>query len=88
MAANLKIKKMKDVLTFNEASEFTGLSKSYLYKLTSGQKVPHYKPFGKMVYFNRLELESWLQQNKVLTTDEINSKAQSYCMSNKKGGQK
>lgn len=79
---------MKDVLTFNEASEFTGLSKSYLYKLTSGQKVPHYKPFGKMVYFNRLELESWLQQNKVLTTDEISSKAQSYCMSNKKGGQK
>ena len=28
----------KEVLTFDEAATFTGLSKSYLYKLTSGQK--------------------------------------------------
>ena len=76
----------KEVLTFDEASQFTGLSKSYLYKLTSGQKIPHYKPAGKMCYFNRDELQQWLMQNRISTRDEIVDKAQSYCMTNKKGG--
>ena len=34
----------KNVLTFDEAVMFTGLAKSYLYKLTAGGKIPHYKP--------------------------------------------
>ena len=74
----------KEVLTFAETAAFTGLSKSYLYKLTSGQKIPHYKPAGKVVYFNREELQAWLLQNRVSTTDEITGKAQASCM--KKGG--
>lgn len=76
----------KEVLTFDEAAIFTGLSKSYLYKLTSGQKIPHYKPSGKLCYFNREELQAWLLQNRVNTVDEIAEKAQTYCMSNRKGG--
>ncbi|MDR0421391.1 MAG: helix-turn-helix domain-containing protein [Proteiniphilum sp.] len=78
----------KEVLTFDEAAIFTGLSKSYLYKLTSGQKIPHYKPAGKVLYFNREELQAWLLQNRVSTTDEVAEKAQSYCMTNKKGGKR
>ncbi|NDV63786.1 AlpA family transcriptional regulator [Bacteroides sp. 224] len=78
----------KEVLTFDEAAIFTGLSKSYLYKLTSGQKIPHYKPSGKLCYFNREELQAWLLQNRVSTSDEIAEKAQTYCMKNKKGGAK
>lgn len=70
----------KDVLTFDEAVSFTGMSKSYMYKLTSAHKIPHYKPSGKMVYFNRNELQTWLLQNRVSTHDELESKAQAYCM--------
>lgn len=70
----------KDVLTFDEAVSFTGMSKSYMYKLTSAHKIPHYKPSGKMVYFNRNELQTWLLQNRVSTHDELESKAQVYCM--------
>lgn len=70
----------KDVLTFDEAVSFTGMSKSYMYKLTSAHKIPHYKPSGKMVYFNRNELQRWLLQNRVSTHDELESKAQAYCM--------
>ena len=61
-----------------------GVSKSYLYKLTMRQQIPHYKPMGKMVYFNRLELEQWLQNNRVSTATEISQQAAAYCM--KKGG--
>jgi excisionase family DNA binding protein len=79
------IQTSKEVLTFNEAVQFTGYSESYLYKLTSGQKIPYSKPTGKLIYFNRKELETWLLQNRVSTTDEIAEKAQIYCMSNTKG---
>ena len=76
----------KEVLTTDEAAKYLGVSKSYLYKLTMQQKIPHYKPLGKMCYFNRVELEQWLQTNRVSTDEEISQKAQSYCM--KKGGRK
>lgn len=73
----------KEVLTSEEAARYLGISKSYLYKLTMQQKIPHYKPLGKMCYFNRHELEAWLQTNRVATDEEINRDAQAYCM--KKG---
>ena len=74
----------KEVLTSDEAAMYMGISKSYLYKLTMRKEIPHYKPMGKVVYFNRSELEQWLQSNRVSTTLEVNQKAQAYCM--KKGG--
>ena len=43
----------KNVLSFEEASRFLNLSKSYLYKLTSAGVIPHYKPQGKMIYFEK-----------------------------------
>ena len=74
----------KEVLTSDEAAKYMGVSKSYLYKLTMRQQIPHYKPMGKMCYFNRLELEQWLQSNRVSTSTEISQQAQAYCM--EKGG--
>lgn len=74
----------KEVLTSDEAAKYMGVSKSYLYKLTMRQQIPHYKPMGKMCYFNRAELEQWLQSNRVSTSTEISQQAQTYCM--KKGG--
>ena len=47
----------KTVLNFAEACEFTGLSKTYMYKLTHQGRIPHFKPHGKNIYFNREELE-------------------------------
>ena len=60
----------KEVLTSDEAARYMGISKSYLYKLTMRQQIPHYKPMGKMCYFNRQELEQWLQGNRVSTQQE------------------
>lgn len=74
----------KEVLTSDEAARYLGISKSYLYKLTMERKIPHFKPMGKMCYFNRQELEQWLQTNRVMTTDDIEQQAQTYCL--KKGG--
>ena len=55
----------KTVLTFNEACIYMGVSESLLYKLTSAHEVPHYKPRGKMLNFNKEELDHWLLQNNI-----------------------
>lgn len=47
----------KNVLTFDEACTYTGISRTYMYKLTCGSRIPHYKPNGKNIYFDRTELE-------------------------------
>jgi excisionase family DNA binding protein len=65
----------KQTLSIEEAAAFTGLTVSYLYKLTSTQDIPHYKPRGKMLYFDRSELESWLKQGKVKALDAVDKAA-------------
>ena len=85
ITANI-INTTKEVLTSDEAAMYMGISKSYLYKLTMLRKIPHFKPMGKMCYFNRLELEQWLQSNRIATDEAIASEALNYC--NKKGGKK
>lgn len=77
----------KEVLTSDEAAKYMGISKSYLYKLTMKQQIPHSKPMGKMCYFNRLELEQWLQSNRVATSTEIEKQAMVY-YTRKGGGEK
>lgn len=54
----------KETLNFKEACLYTGLSNSQLYKLLNGKEVPHYKPHGKLIFFNRKELDNWLCSNK------------------------
>lgn len=74
----------KNVLTFDDAVLLTGLSRSHLYKLTSEKMIPFYKPNGKQIYFDRLELESWLKQNRVITIAEAEQKAIAYTISHPK----
>lgn len=73
----------KAVLTSDETAQYMGISKSYLYKLTMRGEIPHYKPMGKLCYFNRGELEEWLQSNRVATAAEIADRANQYCMKRK-----
>ena len=75
----------KQTLNIDEAAAFTGLAVSYLYKLTSTQEIPHYKPRGKMLYFDRSELEAWLKKGKVKTINDIGQEA-SYIVAASKMG--
>jgi len=65
----------KNVLNFDEIVSYTGLSKSYLYKLTCSGGIPCYKPQGKIIYFNKSEIDNWLLQNRKATTRELETKA-------------
>lgn len=67
----LLLNSQKTVLNFEELVEFTGLSQSYLYKLTSKGEIPFYRPNGKQLYFNKVEIEAWLLRNRSKTNEEI-----------------
>ena len=73
-----------NVLNLDDVAMLTGLSKSHLYKLTCTKQIPHYKPNSKAMYFDRVEIEEWMKQNRVTTQAEAEQKAVAYVV--KKGG--
>lgn len=66
----------KEVLTFEETSDYTGISRSYLYKLTAAGTVPHSKPNGKLIFFERRKIEDWLLRNERKPINEIETLAE------------
>ena len=66
----------KRVMTSVEVAEYLGISLSRLYKMTWAREIPHYKPNGKMNYFDRDEVEAWALRNRIATNEELNSRAQ------------
>ncbi|MBD5352317.1 MAG: helix-turn-helix domain-containing protein [Bacteroides sp.] len=67
----------KEILTTEEALIYTGYSLKGLYKLTSTKQIPHYKRNNKL-YFKRSELDRWMTERRVMTMQEIHSKATTY----------
>ena len=67
----------KPYFTLEEAAQFLGISRALLYKLTSKMMIPHFKPRGKMVYFDKEELIAWIRHGNItvisrpITLEEI-----------------
>lgn len=78
----------KEALTMDDAAAYTGLSKSYLYRLVSMKQIPYYKSVGgKQTYFKKEELNEWLLHHRVATTEELEQAAAAYVLNHpRKGG--
>lgn len=74
----------KKVLLLDDVALLTGLSRSFLYKLTCKHEIPFYKPNGKQMYFDRGEVEAWMKQGRVATKEEIEDKGITYCTTGRK----
>jgi excisionase family DNA binding protein len=82
---NLALLSAKQALTMNDVSLLTGLSKSHIYKLTCSKKIPYYKSQGgKLTYFDKDELNKWLLQHRVKTSDEVEQEAETHLLTGKK----
>lgn len=66
------------MLTIDEVASYSGLAKSYLYKLTSAGIIPHYKPNGKNIFFNKSEVDDWLLRNPAKLSSSIEQEAVNY----------
>ena len=64
----LKSIALKEILDTKEALIYIGIKSSTLYKLTSQKAIPFSKPNGGKLYFQKLELDQWMLQNKSMST--------------------
>lgn len=60
----------KEYLTLGEAAVYAGISKSYLYKLTSQRQISFYRPASKLIFFKRTEVDAWISSNRNPSQDE------------------
>ena len=67
----------KEVLSFKEAAVYVGLSHSYLYHLTSRNKIPAYKPNDGKLFFKRMDLYNWMLSKRKTCSCEIKSDCKS-----------
>jgi prophage regulatory protein len=75
----------KTIMNLTDLSVYTGISKSYLYKLTHLGKIPFSKPFGKLIFFEKSSVDSWLLSNKHTTSTEMDIQASTYVTLKNKG---
>lgn len=74
----------KKVLNFDELVEYTGLSRSYLYKLTALAIIPHSKPTGKVLFFDKEKIDKWLLDNSTKSRQELTEEATLYTSKKRK----
>lgn len=83
-AISLNIAQQKEMLNVQELSDYIGMSTSSIYKLVYNNVIPFYKPNGKILYFDREEINTWLHQNKSQSVSQIEQQALEYTFKNKK----
>jgi len=82
---NLTLLGAKQALTMTDAALLTGLSKSHLYKLVCYRRIPHFKSNGgKLTYFDKDELNSWMLQRRIKTSSELETEAATYVVTGKR----
>lgn len=59
----------KDILNMKEACQYLAISQSLLYKLTCSGEIPHFKPRGKMIFFEKKELIEWIKKGNLLSSE-------------------
>ncbi|MBL7819940.1 MAG: helix-turn-helix domain-containing protein [Saprospiraceae bacterium] len=61
----------KEFLNVDEACQYLGIKKSTLYKLTHTRKIPYFCPEGKLIFFQKADLNEFLMRNRQHNEDEI-----------------
>ncbi|WP_372745221.1 helix-turn-helix domain-containing protein [Lutibacter sp.] len=74
----------KTVLSFDEGCRYCSISKSKMYKHTSSNNIPYYKPEGKLIFFKREELDQWLLRNRQSSMDELQREATKYSLTKRR----
>lgn len=69
---DLLIQGQDEPMTAEQTCKYLGIAKPTLYKLTTGRKIPHYKPTGSKLYFKKSELNRYAFGNKIKGIDEGN----------------
>lgn len=72
----------KRILNTEEMVAFFGIPKNQIYKLCSLRQIPHSKKNG--LWFEREEIEKWLLSNPITTDAELQQRAASHILRNRR----
>lgn len=72
----------KEALSIDETAMCFDMKKSFLYSLVHTKRIPHYK-VGRLLFFNKKEVEAFILSNRVSTFDEAESFAATYMAKHK-----
>lgn len=61
---------VKTILSVEEAAVFLNMKPSFLYKMTSAKRIKFFKPNGKLIYFQKSDLEAFLLRNESPVVNE------------------
>ncbi|MEJ7694233.1 excisionase family DNA-binding protein [Daejeonella sp.] len=68
----------KKAISASELSDYTGISLSYIHKLTSKNKIPFSKPGGKILFFDIDKINQWLLANPNHLAEDVEQEAINY----------
>ena len=67
---------MEEFISIKGLSDLLGLSKSYIYKLSSSNVLPKYCPSGKLIFFKKSDVQFWLENNRIPSQGELESEVE------------
>ena len=71
-----------EILNVQQAAQFLKMKTTTLYEKTSRKQIPHFKK-GNKLYFHLSELQKWIKQGKVKTSEEISCEAITFTLNKK-----
>lgn len=74
----------KSIFNVEELADYTGFSKSYIYKLVHSNIIPYSKPNGKTLFFEKSKIDNWLRSNYSKSDTEITEEAEIYIFKSQK----
>jgi len=68
----------KEILSTKEALVYLDVSASFLYKMTSNRAITFSKPNGGKLYFKKSDLDDWMTQNELKSTQVLEEEINNY----------
>tara|TARA_R110001606_G_scaffold236192_2_gene384178 strand:- start:13518 stop:13844 length:327 start_codon:yes stop_codon:yes gene_type:complete len=66
-----------EIMDITQITAYLNVSKSFIYKMTSSNNIPHSKK-GKKLYFDKEIVTKWVLENKISTQEEMMQIANTY----------
>lgn len=69
----------KELLNSDEAAKYLGISRSTIWKMTSANNIPFFRPGGRLMMFEKAELDRWIKAAYVparKTDEELRAEAE------------
>jgi excisionase family DNA binding protein len=71
-----------EIMDIKQITAYLNVSKSFIYKMTSSNNIPHSKK-GKKLYFDKEIVTKWVLENKISTQEEMMQIANKYSIKKK-----